>query len=164
MMCLFLPYYHHSKSSAHGEPIGRYLHGGARMIKSFPTTCAFVCIATVHILENCNNQYIVKRDRTKSMLQKRCTQSGRVFGCSRSEFGIRASEVVTAAAPWRFDLRIKRKRSNSKEHVHKDGAAVLCTDTTQHPTARWTHICTTITIIICGSIPSSFSCSSSSSC
>ena len=61
--------------------------------------CVCVRIATVQILENCANRRVVKTDRTKRTFGIKCTQSGRAGGCSLSEFGFCASEVVTAAAP-----------------------------------------------------------------
>ena len=57
-----------------------------------------------------------------------------------------------------------KKNKGQTDAFTRTTKAVLCTNTTQHPTEWHPHCCTAIMIIICGSTPSSFSSCSSSSC
>ena len=94
-----------------------------------------------------------KRTAQSTCCRSGATQPGRACGCSLSEFGIRASEVVTAAAPWRFDCESNEKEQRPDRHVRKNSGSDLCRNPENSPTEWRPHRYTTITITICGSIP-----------
>ena len=65
------------------------------------------------------------------------TRSQVVHAGGIEEFGIRVSEVVTAAAPWGFDCESNEKEQRPAIQVHKKGgAAVLCRNPENSPTER----------------------------
>ena len=131
------------------------MHRRADPTKRFPTICVCWCLY-------CHGTHSGKLHQSLNC------QNG-PYNPHVAEAGTRSQAVLVGVL---FDSEFVRQRlslqllhedsiceSNEKEqrpdgNVHKDGAAVLSTTTTHHPTEWHPHCCTTITITICGSTPS----------